>query len=143
MTSWNAQRKSFDFEEVFDFSPQQIGMPLEIYFSKWRNRMYVTTAKPAHLNIFAIGANSKPPKLLKSIATSAGAHHVGFSPDERYALAQNSLLNLPGLSDDAITVVDLVKEEIVAQADVLNNWGGQSQLYRIVTEVAGAKQPLG
>ena len=96
MTSWSAQRKLFDFEEVVDFSPQQIGMPLEIYFSKWRKRMYVTTAKPAHLNIFAIGANSKPPKLFKSIATSTGAHHVGFWPDERYAFVQNSLLNLPG-----------------------------------------------
>lgn len=93
--------------------------PREIYFNREADRLYVTTAKTGHLNIFDIGADPKEPKLL----TAAGAPHVAFSPEERYAFVQNSLLKLPEMSDGSITVVDLVKEEVVAQADVLKNKG--------------------
>jgi len=48
---------------------------------------------------------------------------VAFTLDERYAFVQNSLLNLPGMSDGSVTVIDLVKEELVASVDTLKNQG--------------------
>ena len=60
---------------------------------------------------------------MQSIKTAEGAHHVAFSPDRRYAFVQNNLLNLPGLSDGSISVVDLGKGKTVASIDTLKNKG--------------------
>jgi DNA-binding beta-propeller fold protein YncE len=83
----------------------------------------VTTAKPGHFHIFDIRNDPGNPKLLKTLPAAAGAHHVAFSPDERYAFVQNSLLNLPGMSDGSVTVIDLNKGEVVASVDTLKNQG--------------------
>jgi DNA-binding beta-propeller fold protein YncE len=121
--SWNAARKDFDVDLAHDFSAQKVGVPLELYFSPKSDRLYVTTAKPGHLHIFAVGAKPSKPKLLKSIATAEGAHHVAFTKDWRYAYVQNALLNLPGMSDGSITVVDLKQEKVVGSVDTLKNKG--------------------
>lgn len=121
--TWDPARKEFDFRQVFDFATQQLGVPLEIYFNRKGDRLYVTTAKPGHLNIFDLSQDATEPKLLKVIPAAAGAHHVAFSPDERYAFVQNSLLNLPEMSDGSITVIDLVKNERIASVDTLKNQG--------------------
>jgi len=120
---WNSARKEFDFLQIFDFSPLNAGVPLEIYFNGKGDRMYVTTAKPGYLHIFDISGGPTKPKLLKTIPAAGGAHHVAFSPDERYAFVQNSLLNLPEMSDGSITVIDLVKNERIASVDTLKNQG--------------------
>lgn len=104
---WNGISQSFSFSPVFDFNPIGQGAPLEIYFNHDLDRMYITTAgSPGHFNIFDI-RNPANPRLVKAITTAPGSHHVVFSPDERYAFVQNSLLNLPNMSDGSITVVDL------------------------------------
>jgi hypothetical protein len=46
-----------------------------------------------------------------------------LSPDEQYLLVQNSLLNLPGISDGSITVIDVTKGEAIASVDTLKNQG--------------------
>jgi hypothetical protein len=46
-----------------------------------------------------------------------------FSPDGRYAIVQNSFLNLPNMDDGSISVIDLLKEEKIASIDVLKNQG--------------------
>jgi hypothetical protein len=76
-------------------------------------RSNVTTAKPGHLHIFDISKDAAKPQLIKSIATAEGAHHVAFTKDEKLAFVQNSLLNLPGMSDGSITIVDLVKGQAI------------------------------
>ena len=121
--TWNPAKKGFEVAQVHDFAEQKSGVPLEIYFTKKSTRMYVTTAKPGHLHIFDISANAAKPKLLKSIATAEGAHHVAFTKDGRYAYVQNALLNLPGMSDGSVTVVDLKKEQVIASVDTLKNQG--------------------
>ncbi len=63
------------------------------------------------------------PKLLKSIATAEGAHHVAFTLDGQYAFVQNTLLNLPGMSDGSITIIDMKKEAVVGSVDTLKNMG--------------------
>ena len=120
---WNPARKEFDFLQAFDCSPLNAGVPLEIYYNGKGDRMYVTTAKPGNFHIFDISGNVTKPKLLKTIPAAGGAHHVAFSPDERYAFVQNSLLNLPEMGDGSITVIDLVKNERIASVETLKNQG--------------------
>lgn len=120
--TWRPQSKDFAFQQVFDFATIGQGVPLEMEFSESGDRLYVTTAKPGALNIFDI-ADPNRPKLLGSTPTAEGAHHFVFSPDRRYAFVQNSLLNLPGMSDGSVTVVDLESRKAVAQIDVLKKAG--------------------
>jgi DNA-binding beta-propeller fold protein YncE len=119
---WDQDDKALKFREIYDFNPIKQGVPLEIYFNHKHDRMFITTANPGALNIFDI---SKPtqPKLLKSIPTAGGAHHVAFSPDEHYAFVQNSFLNLPQMDDGSISVIDLVKMEKKTSIDTLKNQG--------------------
>jgi DNA-binding beta-propeller fold protein YncE len=120
---WDPVREKFDFQQTFDFASIGSSIPLNISFSEKGDRLYVTTGIPGHLNIFDISEDPKHPKLIKSIQTAEGAHHVVFSPDRQYAFVQNNLLNLPGLSDGSISVVDLEKGETVASIDTLKNQG--------------------
>jgi len=121
--TWNAQRKDFDVAQAFDFATIRAGVPLEIYFNGKSDRLYVTTAKPGHLNIFDISKNAAKPELLKSIPAGEGAHHVAVTKDEKLAFVQNSLLNLPGMSDGSITIVDLAKGEVIGSIDTLKDQG--------------------
>ena len=121
--SWDPDKSDFSVAEAHHFGPQEAGVPLEIYFNDDSTRLYVTTAKPGHLHIFDISSNPAQPQLLKTLATGEGAHHVGFTKDWKYAFVQNSLLNLPGMSDGSITVVDLEKEEVIGSVDTLKNMG--------------------
>ena len=121
--TWDPARKAFDFAQAFDVGAIGGGVPLELYFNPAADRLYLTTAKPGHFHIFDIGEDPAKPKLLKSLATAEGAHHVAFTKDDRYAFVQNALLNLPGMSDGSITVVDLRKEEVVGSVDTLKDRG--------------------
>jgi DNA-binding beta-propeller fold protein YncE len=120
---WEPEREDFSFQQVFDFASIGSSVPLNISYSEKGDILYVTTGVPGHLNIFEISEDPRNPKLLRSIPTAAGAHHVEFSPDRRYAFVQNNLLNLPGLSDGSISVVDLMKGETIASIDTLKNQG--------------------
>jgi len=122
MAVWNPGAKSFSFSQVDDFGSRGHGIALEMEFNKKRDRLFVTTAKPGHVSVYDV---SKPqtPKFLKAIPAAAGAHHLVFSPDERYLFVQNSLLNLPGMSDGSITVIDVAKGEPIASVDTLKNQG--------------------
>lgn len=119
---WNPGEKAFDFQQVADFTPLGQGVPLEMHFNGKGDQLFVTTAKPGHLNIFDI-SDPRTPELLQAIPAAPGAHHLALSPDERYAFVQNSLLNLPEMSDGSISVIDLKKGEPIAQIDTLKNQG--------------------
>ena len=105
---WDAASQSFSFQQVDDYGPRHQGMPLEMLYNAKGDRLFVTTAKPGFVNLYD---NSDPshPKFLQAIPAAQGAHHSVLSPDERYLFVQNSLLNLEGLSDGSITVIDLAK----------------------------------
>ena len=119
---WNPTSKDFAFQQVDDYSLRGQGMPLEMLYNRKGDRLFVTTAKPGHVNIYD---NSDPqrPKFFQTIPAAAGAHHLVLSPDEHYLFVQNSLLNLPGMSDGSITVIDVTKGEPVASIDTLKNQG--------------------
>ncbi len=121
--AWNPASARFEVSQVVDFAAMEAGVPLEMYFNAPGDRMYVTTAKPGQLHIFDMAAGPMQPKLLASIATGAGAHHVGLTKDGRYAFVQNALLNLPGMDDGSVTVVDLQAGKAVASMDTLKMQG--------------------
>lgn len=121
--TWNPGTESFDVAEAFDFAQHDAGVPLEIYFDDDATRLYVTTAKPGQLHVFDISAEVSKPQLLSSTATGEGAHHVAFNKDMSFAWVQNSLLNLPGMSDGSISVVDLADGKVVASVETFNEEG--------------------
>lgn len=122
---WNPATKTFDIHKVFDFRKQanNAQMPLEMYFNRAADRLYVTTAEPGHFLIFDVRDGPLAPKLLKQLPTGGGSHHVAITPDERFAYVQNSLLNIPGLSDGTITVIDLERQEVVDSIDTFKARG--------------------
>jgi DNA-binding beta-propeller fold protein YncE len=120
---WDPQTKSFSFKQVDDFGARDQGMPLEMLYNAKGDRLYVTTAKPGFVNLYD---NTDPtqPKFLQAIPAAQGAHHSVLSPDERYLFVQNSLLNLEGLSDGSITVIDLEKGgKVLGSIDTLKAQG--------------------
>ena len=103
---WDPTTKTFSFQQVDDYGPRQQGMPLEMLYNAKGDRLYVTTAKPGFVNLYD-NTDPRRPKFLQAIPAAPGAHHSVLSPDERYLFVQNSLLNLEGMSDGSITVIDL------------------------------------
>lgn len=106
--TWDPKAKLFSFNQVDDYGPREQGVPLEMLYNAKGDRLYVTTAKPGFVNLYD-NTDPRQPKFLQAIPAAAGAHHSVLSPDERYLFVQNSLLNLEGMSDGSITVIDLAK----------------------------------
>ena len=121
--TWNPGKKDFDAAQVFDFNPIKAGVPLEMYFNSAGDRMYITSANPGKFHIFDMSGGAMKPKLIKTLPSAGGAHHVGLTKDGRYAFVQNSLLNLPGMSDGSVKVIDLKSQKVVASMDTLKNKG--------------------
>ncbi|MEM7250387.1 MAG: YncE family protein [Pseudomonadota bacterium] len=120
---WNSDSATFETQKVFDFGEIGAQMPLEIYFNRAVTRLYVTTARPGHFHIFDISQGLLNPKLIKQIATAGGAHHVALTQDETVAFVQNGLLNIPGINDGSITVIDLETQTVVDSIDVFKDQG--------------------
>ncbi|MEX2648625.1 MAG: YncE family protein [Alphaproteobacteria bacterium] len=136
--AWDPGSGTFAFRQAFDVAAAGAGVPLEMYVNGARDRLYVSAANPGHLLVFDIAGDPTQPKLLQTIATAAGAHHVAFSPDGKLAFVQNSLLNLPGMSDGSITVVDLAAGKAVASVDTLKNMGLNPNCIVLLPEWHGA-----
>ena len=121
--SWNPATAGFDVAKAHDFNDTGSGVPLEIYFNGSSDKMYVTTANPGHFHSFDIAADPAKPKLLKTTTMAPGAHHVAFTKDGRYAFVQNAFINLKGMDDGSIKVLDMKTGEVIASVDTLKNLG--------------------
>jgi len=121
--TWNPGSETFDAAQVFDFNTLEAGVLLEMYFNTAGDRLYVTTAVPGHLHIFDTSEGPLAPKLLKTLPAGGGAHHVGVTKDEKLGFVQNALLNLPGMDDGSITVIDLENGEVVGSVTTLKDMG--------------------
>jgi DNA-binding beta-propeller fold protein YncE len=120
---WDPKTRSFSFNQVDDFGAREQEMPLEILYNAKGDRLYVTTAKPGFVNLYDT-IDPRQPKFLQAIPAAPGAHHTVLSPDERYLFVQNSLLNLEGMSDGSITVIDLAKGgKVLGNIDTLKAQG--------------------
>lgn len=121
--TWNASNQDFEVDQAFDFATVKAGIALEIYFNSAGDRMTVTTGSPGHMHTFDISGDLRKPKLLSSIPTAEGAHHVAFTKDGNFAFVQNALLNLPGLNDGSITVIDRKTEKVIRSMTTLTSAG--------------------
>jgi DNA-binding beta-propeller fold protein YncE len=119
---WDPKAQSFSFNQVDDFGAREQGMPLEMLYNAKGDRLYVTTAKPGFVNLYD-NTDPRQPKFLQAIPAAPGAHHSVLSPDERYLFVQNSLLNLEGMSDGSITVIDLTKGKVLGSIETLKVQG--------------------
>lgn len=137
--TWQPEAERFAWKQVADLAAMGQGLPLEPYVNEAGDRLYVTTAQPGHFNVFDI-SDRESPRLLKSVATAGGAHHVAFSPDGQYAFVQNSFINLPEMHDGSISVVDLNGGRLVASIDTLKNKGLTPNNVALFPEGA-ARQP--
>lgn len=122
IAEWDPEEATFSLREAFDFAAIEQGMPLEVYFDEDAARAFVTTAMPGHVNAFDI-SDPLAPRHLGAVATAAGAHHMIFSADGRLAYVQNGLMNLEGINDGSITVVDLEAMVAVGSIDTLKEAG--------------------
>ena len=120
---WDDTTDDFVTSMPIDFNPLQVGVPLEMYVNGTGDRLYVTTANPGHLHVFDLADGVLEPKLLKSIPTGGGAHHVAFDKAGKYAFVQNSFLNLPDMRAGTVTVVDLATNEAISSVDTLTEAG--------------------
>ena len=121
---WDSDLKTFITKEIFNFRKHDKSlMPLEIYFNSNLTRTYVTSANPGKIHIFDISKDKMSPILIKSLKTAGGSHHVAITKDENLAYVQNGLLNIPGINDGSITVVDLNNLEILDTIDTFKNSG--------------------
>lgn len=135
--TWQPETETFAFAQVEDVTRLGQGMPLEVYFNEAGDRAFVTTAKPGHLNVYDI-SDPAAPRHLTAVPTAAGAHHLVFSADGRYAFVQNSLLNLEGLSDGSISVVDLQTGAKVDSIDTFKEAGLRPNMIVLLPEFGGS-----
>jgi hypothetical protein len=84
--------------------------------------MFNYETNPGHVNVYDV-SNPRTPVFPKVIPAGPGAHHLAFSADERYLFGQNSLLNLPRISNGSVTVIDVAKSEPIANMETLRNQG--------------------
>jgi DNA-binding beta-propeller fold protein YncE len=122
LATWSPGKKTFSVKQVFDLSPHKAGVPLEMYFNEKGDRLYLTTANPGAFHIIDI-KNPEKPKMLKTIPAAGGAHHVAFDKEGKYAFVQNNLLDLKGMNDGSITVIDMKKEKRIGSIDTFKNRG--------------------
>jgi DNA-binding beta-propeller fold protein YncE len=122
LAEWQPEYEEFAFRESFDFAALGQGMALEVYFSEAGDRAYVTTALPGHLNAFDL-TDPRVPKHLWAAEASGGAHHLVFSTDGQLAYVQNSLINIEGMNDGSISVIDLETGDKVDSIDTFKDAG--------------------
>jgi DNA-binding beta-propeller fold protein YncE len=108
---WNEQTGTFDAVLVDDGEGRGESWPLEPLFGPDGN-LYVSWALPGHVNVYNVN-NPEQPKLIRTIKTDKGAHHVDFSKDGKYMFVQNNMLNLEGMDAGTISVVELKSGNVV------------------------------
>lgn len=111
--TWNPESGEFDVAKAFDFEPIGAGVSLELYFNADGSKMYTTTSNPGKMHFFDLNESRNGATLTNTLDTAGGAHHVAFTKDGRYAYVQNSFINLPGMSDGSVSVVDMRSEEVI------------------------------
>ncbi len=122
LAEWQPDYEEFAFREEFRFDELGQGVTLEVYFNAAGDRAYITSAMPGHLNAFDI-SDPHAPQHLWAAEAAGGAHHLVFSEDGSRAYVQNSLLNIDGMNDGSISVIDLETGEKTGSIDTFKDAG--------------------
>jgi DNA-binding beta-propeller fold protein YncE len=112
---WDEDTQSFDPKLVDDAKTRDQNMPLDISFGPYGN-LYVSFANPGVVNEYSL-ENPEQPKILRTLPAQQGAHHVLFSPDNKYMFVQNNLLNLDGINAGTISVIDFKSGDLITTMD--------------------------
>jgi hypothetical protein len=121
--TWNPETGTFDSAPGYDFAQVKAAVPLEIYFNADGSEMHITTSLPGKMHFFDLSDGGRKATHVKTIDTAGGAHHVAYTQDGKYAFVQNSFINLPGMRDGSISVVDLESREVISSWDTLKDNG--------------------
>lgn len=121
--AWQPDSGTFKASKAFDFAAHGAAVPLEMYFSRDGSELYVSTANPGKMHFFRLGPDRRSAELVGTVDAANGAHHIAFTKDGRYAYVQNSLLNLPGMSDGSVTVVDMKQRKVIGSMNTLKDNG--------------------
>jgi DNA-binding beta-propeller fold protein YncE len=121
--AWNPASRNFESAPGFDFAGVGAAVPLEIYFNADGTEMHVTTSNPGKMHFFELSDGGRTATHVKAIDTAGGAHHVAYTKDGKYAFVQNSFIQLPGMNDGSISVVDLERREVIDSWDTLKDNG--------------------
>jgi len=123
VATWDASVLEFKIETVFDFTPLKSSFLMELTNNSSQGRLYVTEAKPGRLHVLKISQKPLSLKLIKTIKLAEGARQAALSRDGKYIFIQNSYLNLPGMSDGTITVVEQKSLKVVGSMNILKDQG--------------------
>ena len=123
VATWDASVLEFKIETVFDFTPLKSSFLMELTNNSSQGRLYVTEAKPGRLHVLKISQKPLSLKLIKTIKLAEGARQAALSRDGKYIFIQNSYLNLPGMSDGTITVVQQKSLKVVGSMNILKDQG--------------------
>lgn len=121
--TWNADTKSFDAAQAFDMADAGGTLPLEIYFTDNNETMYITSAQSGTLHSFDISGDPAQPRFLETVKTGGGAHHVAFDKEGRYLFVQNSFINLPGMHEGTVSVIDRSSMKKIRDMTTLKDQG--------------------
>jgi DNA-binding beta-propeller fold protein YncE len=99
------------FVKQVDGSDQGLGVALEFYIHgnhHGEKELYVSFGVPGVVNVYGLDALPALP-LKRTLRAAPGAHHMAFFTTEsgrELVVVQNNLLNLAGLNDGSLTVLD-------------------------------------
>ena len=120
---WNQTDPRLKIKKVFDFKSVKASFPTQMKLTQKSGRLYVTTAKPGHLHVFDVLKDPLNPRFIKTIPLEEGAREMAVSKNRQYLFVQNSYLNLTGMSDGSILVIDLKALEKIKLLDALKIQG--------------------
>lgn len=118
---WDESTQAFEFNVVDDGAARGQSWPLEMALGPDGN-LYVSFAQPGVVNVYNLDDPTSP-RLIETLPTEAGAHHIEFSADGAYLFVQNNMLNLDGMNAGTISVLDRKSGEIVATINAFNEAG--------------------
>lgn len=112
-----------EFEKQFDGAAQGLGVALEFYIHENQagdKELFVTFAQPGAVAVFGLDELPKlPPRRL--LSTAPGAHHLSFFETRSgrdVMVVQNNLINIDGLNDGSLSVLDVETGELLGDVDL-------------------------
>jgi hypothetical protein len=129
VASYNSDTGLFnEFEKKVEGEDQGFGVPLEFYIHENRDgekELYVSFASPGAINVYSLDALPDLP-LKRTLMTGAGAHHMAFfetKSGREVLVSQNNLINIEGLNDGTLMVVDIYTGENLGTLDMVAKYG--------------------
>jgi hypothetical protein len=117
-----------EFVEVVDGEQEGLGVALEFYIHSnhhGEKELYVSFAVPGVVNVYSLDSLPDLP-LKRTITTGPGAHHMAFFETEsgrELIVVQNNLINIDGLNDGTLMVLDSHTGELVRTLDMAEDYG--------------------